>query len=251
MHKLSLSQFFPALFMSLVSVCVSTLGAEEVNRQQSLEILGQINKIRQQNGIHELHAESEAMTAASAHARELADRQTLSHWGLDGSRVTERYRILGGTGLKAGENLGAGDSSESIIDAWMQSPGHRSNLLHTDWFSAGVGIVHTGNSRIIIVIVFSNSRWEQSRLNIDDASVTLEGYFNLSQGVFPEEISISVNNIKVIPFDASYFGKQRLFLRFNFPPPSEWERDRIAAIPLSVSESGITSQSDLIFLFSP
>lgn len=251
MLKYSSGVLFSALLICLVSTMVSTLEAEEINKQQSLGILEHINEIRQHHGVHELLTDPVAMTAASAHARELAGRETLSHWGLDGSRVTERYRILGGTGLKAGENLGAGDTADSIVEAWMQSPGHRDNLLETEWFSAGVGTVQTGNGRLIIVVVFSNSRWEQSMLNIDDDSAILEGYFRLVPGVFPEEISIIVDKNKIIPFNATYFGKRHLILRFKFPTPSEWDRNRIAAIPFSVSENGISRNSDLIFLQSP
>lgn len=251
MLKYSSGVLFSALLICLVSTGVSTLEADEINKQQSLGILEQINDIRRHYGVHELLTDTVAMTAASVHARELAGRQTLSHWGLDGSRVTERYRILGGTGLKAGENLGAGDTADSIVEAWMQSPGHRDNLLETEWFSAGVGTVHTGNGRLIIVVVFSNSRWEQSTLNIDDGSAILEGYFRLAPGVFPEEISIIVDKNKIIPFNAAFFGKQHLILRFKFPAPSEWDRNRIAAIPFSVSENGLSRNSDLIFLQSP
>lgn len=247
---------YPGLRVSVLLICliwagISNLAAEEPGGEQSSGILGQINQIRKKNGVHELKAESAAMAAAYAHALELSERQTLSHWGRDGSRVTERYRILGGTGLKAGENLGAGDSAGSIIDAWMQSPGHKDNLLHSEWFGAGVGSVQIGNGRIIVVVVFSNSRWEQRELSIENNSVNLEGIFRLAPGVFPQDIFIVVDNNRISPFNASYSGKLELILRFNFPVPSEWEKNRIAAVPMSTAENGTTRSSDLIFLVSP
>lgn len=251
MFRYSPAVLFSALLISLFSTAVLTLGAQEVSRQENLKILEQINEIRQQHGVHELRPESAAMTAASAHAGGLAGRQTLSHWGLDGSRVNERYRILGGTGLKAGENLGAGDSAGSIIDAWMQSPDHRDNMLQEEWYGAGVGSVYTDNGRIIVVVVFSNSRLERSSLNMVDDSVFLEGVFRLAPGLFPQDISITVDNIRISPYDAYHSGKQQLIIRFEFPVPSEWKRNRIAAIPLAVTENGISRQSDLFFLSSP
>ncbi|MDF1567825.1 MAG: CAP domain-containing protein, partial [Spirochaetaceae bacterium] len=75
--------------------------------QSDDQIINTINEIRVSHGLHYLSEDSAAASAAKEHADELALRHTLSHWGLDGSRVAERYRSAGGTGISAGENLGA------------------------------------------------------------------------------------------------------------------------------------------------
>jgi hypothetical protein len=237
----------------LILLLIATFGlsgiyALDISENQAYQVLSEINKIRADSGLHELQAEMASMKAAGTHARELVERQTLSHWGIDGSRVIERYRIAGGTGLTAGENLGAGDSVTSIIEAWMQSPAHRDNLLRVDWFSAGVGHQQTGSGRIVLVVVFNNSRWEQISRETRDGEVHMEGLFLLSPGTFPENMFITVNGVSISPAAASLAEHNQISIRFQFPEPEEWGSNRIAAVPFSVVERGSVQQTDLILL---
>ena len=234
--------------MILLISGITVAGASKLSPCEGARVLKEINEIRKHHGLQELITESSASAAAALHSQELGERQTLSHWGLDGSRVMERYRAAGGTGLKAGENLGAGDSIRSIIDAWMQSPSHRNNLLRTDWFSAGVGHLQTDGGRIILVVVFNDSRWEQTSIRIEGAMVKMEGYYILAQGIFPEKITISVSGNEISPVSAAVSGNDRIGIRFEFIKPAEWYSRRIAAVPLFVIESGESHQTDLLFL---
>jgi hypothetical protein len=243
-------RFFRAGLILLLSATGGITGiyAVDISENQAYQVLSDINEIRAGYGLQELQAERASMKAAGTHARDLEERQTLSHWGSDGSRVIERYRTAGGTGLTAGENLGAGDSVTSIIEAWMQSPAHRDNLLRADWFSAGVGYQQTGNGRIVLVVVFNNSRWEQISRETRNGEVFMEGLFLLSPGTFPEDMFITVNGVSISPAAASLSEHNQVFIKFQFPEPEEWDRNRIAAVPFSVMERGSVYQTDLILL---
>ncbi len=247
MHIQYLKEFRFLFLMVLLTSGFAFAGAADLSSHEAVRVLVEINNIRKRHNLQELITESSASVSAVIHSQELEGRQTLSHWGLDGSRVTERYRAAGGTGLRAGENLGAGDSIDSIIDAWMQSPSHRNNILNPDWFSAGVGHLQTDGGRIILVVVFNNSRWEQTSIRIVGSLVEIEGYVILSPGLFPEKIFFSVDGNDISPIFAALSGSDRIRVHFEISQPAEWESDRIAAIPLFVTESGESHQTDLLF----
>ncbi len=211
-------------------------------------VLQSINDIRVRNGVHMIRDDIPSSIAAARHAEELGRRQTLSHRGLDGSRVAERYREAGGSGLNAGENLGSGDSILSIISAWMESPSHRRNILNPEWFSAGVGYLQINNDRIILVMIFNDSRWEQTSFMVENGNVSLEGKFTLAPGIFPERIFLDVNGKDIDSFTAAILDENTIGLQFIFPEPELWLRNDILPVTLSAVEAGLTRQTDLIFL---
>ena len=72
----------------------------------------------------------------------------LSHTGSDGSSPFDRMRKAGYSGSAMGENIARGYStSESVVEAWMNSPGHRSNILNRAFQHLGVGMAGTGGGR--------------------------------------------------------------------------------------------------------
>lgn len=195
-----------------------------------------------------MHEES-ASLAAALHAEELAGRELLSHRSLNGERVAERYRLAGGTGTRAGENLGAGDSIESILIAWMRSPSHRSNLLNPEWYSAGLGQARTDGGRIVLVASFSNSRWKDSALEVNGGIATLSGRLVRSEAMAPPLISMRVGGNEIGPLLAEQGAATRM--RFNFPVPQSWREGGMIPILLSVMESGVEKHVDLLLLEVP
>ena len=78
-------------------------------------------------------------TAAQRHSVDMADRDTMSHTGGDGSSFDERIRAAGYP-EPAAENIAFGQSSaSSVVAAWMDSAGHRRNILDCDYTAIGVG----------------------------------------------------------------------------------------------------------------
>ena len=96
-----------------------------------------------------------ANTAAQDHAEEMLEHSYLSHWGIDGMTPYMRYTLAGGTNYEAenGSGLSSSPESESLFKTispkeklreieldWMESPGHRKNILYPWHKKVNLGI---------------------------------------------------------------------------------------------------------------
>lgn len=76
---------------------------------------------------------------AGAHARDMAQRGSMSHTGSDGSAPAQRVTRAGYPWLAVGENIAAGQRDpESVVKGWLASPGHCANLMSPDYTEVGV-----------------------------------------------------------------------------------------------------------------
>lgn len=94
---------------------------------------------------------------ARTHSQDMADRGYFDHTSLDGRSPWDR---LEGAGYfdGSGENIAAGQSSAaSVMGSWMNSSGHRANILNCDSTTIGVGIGHGGSYGIYWTQVFGRS----------------------------------------------------------------------------------------------
>ena len=94
--------------------------------------------------------ESELLTqAADVRAHEIIIRLAEDHTRPDGR---EFYTVLGENGVEyrtAGENLASGQmSAAEVVQGWMDSPGHRRNILNPDFGRLGVGVTMNSEGRI-------------------------------------------------------------------------------------------------------
>jgi len=132
-----------------------TARAETRTQKDSLEpaLISRINQVRAQNHLPALKGASLLTTAATKHANNLAIVGAFRHefrkngsWVTFGTWIRWYWPGPGYSAWTAGENLawGAPDISPAqTVTAWMNSPGHRANLLGA-WTSVGVSIVHVG-----------------------------------------------------------------------------------------------------------
>jgi uncharacterized protein YkwD len=116
--------------------------------QRVLEI---VNQERWQNGqLPPLKGETTLNDAADTHSTNMAIRNFFSHCDLDtGSSPWDRMEDAGYTNWSyAGENIAAGyHSPESVMAAWMNSSGHRSNILSTEYREVGIGYFYQGDDQ--------------------------------------------------------------------------------------------------------
>jgi uncharacterized protein YkwD len=113
-----------------------------------------LNGQRADNGLPPVTANARLTEAATVYAADLVAGSYFSHTGRDGSNVLGRIRDSGyipsGAAYVLGENLAWGSGAlatpGSIMNAWMNSPGHRENILNPDFREIGVGIV-VGNPK--------------------------------------------------------------------------------------------------------
>jgi uncharacterized protein YkwD len=103
-----------------------------------------VNVERAEEGCNPVTMHPQLNQAALAHSEDMALNDFFDHTGSDGSSVTDRMEAAGYVNwLTAGENIAAGQTTpEAVMTAWMNSPGHRANILNCDFEDIGVGYYH-------------------------------------------------------------------------------------------------------------
>ncbi len=98
------------------------------------------NEFRAENGLSGLTLNPLLTTAADNHSQNMAILDFFDHTGADGSSIGDRVAATGYNYSTAGENIAAGYSTpEEVVQGWIDSPGHRANLLNSDFTEIGVG----------------------------------------------------------------------------------------------------------------
>ncbi|MDT0568354.1 CAP domain-containing protein [Streptomyces sp. DSM 3412] len=112
--------------------------------QAEAAVLLLVNEERAKAGCQPVAANSDLAKLAEAFSEDMALRGFFDHTDPDGSDPWDRAAALGITGL-GGENIARGQATaEAVMEAWMNSPGHRANILNCDFKTLGVG-VHLGD----------------------------------------------------------------------------------------------------------
>jgi uncharacterized protein YkwD len=106
-----------------------------------------INVERTKRGLPALGFDDKLTLAARAHSQDMADKGFFSHTGSNGSNPGDRISATGYDWSTYGENIAAGYTTpESVVRGWMESPGHRANILNRDVRELGVGHVAKSGS---------------------------------------------------------------------------------------------------------
>lgn len=118
-----------------------------------------INRQREANGLKSLIWSEEAAKTARMHSQSMANNNFFSHKGLDGRTVDDRAVASGlKFWLSIGENIafsrGYANPSESAVEMWMKSSGHRGNILNKGWKETGVGIAVAPDNAYYFTQVF-------------------------------------------------------------------------------------------------
>ena len=111
------------------------------------EVIDLVNAERAAQGLHPLNLDLDLATAARDHSEDMGLQDYFSHTSLDGRTVPDRIRAAGYFFNTYGENIAGGQPNpESVIDAWMSSPGHRANILNSNFCDIGVGYAYLADS---------------------------------------------------------------------------------------------------------
>jgi uncharacterized protein YkwD len=103
------------------------------------QVLALVNQERAAAGCRPLAADSRLAAVAAAHSADMRDRGFFDHVNLAGLSPFDRAEAAG-VPARA-ENIARGqDGAAAVMDAWMSSPGHRSNILDCGLTRLGVGI---------------------------------------------------------------------------------------------------------------
>ncbi|MFE9612535.1 CAP domain-containing protein [Streptomyces sp. NPDC006012] len=108
------------------------------------QVLKLVNEERAKAGCGALTASGPLTRLAEAFSADMAARDFFDHTDPDGRTPWDRASAAGVSGL-GGENIARGQAdAAAVMEAWMNSPGHRANILNCDFTTLGVG-VHFGS----------------------------------------------------------------------------------------------------------
>ncbi|MFE1426669.1 sigma-70 family RNA polymerase sigma factor [Streptomyces fungicidicus] len=107
------------------------------------EVLSLTNTERAKAGCGPVKSDDRLARAAQLHSEDMSANDYFSHTGQNGSSFVDRAKAQGHPSPGA-ENIARGQSSAaSVMDAWMNSPGHRANILNCSLTSLGVGVTES------------------------------------------------------------------------------------------------------------
>ncbi|MFH9570732.1 CAP domain-containing protein [Streptomyces sp. NPDC017454] len=109
------------------------------------QVLSLVNEERAAAGCSPVTANDRLTRAADDYSDVMASSGVMSHTGPDGSTMASRVEAAGYQWSTLGENIARGQgNAASVMDSWMNSPGHRANILNCSFKELGVG-VHFGD----------------------------------------------------------------------------------------------------------
>ena len=125
-------------------VNIPTLDQSVTSYEQ--EVVRLVNEIRKSKGLSPLTLDWELSRVARYKSQDMKNLGYFSHTSPTYGSPFEMMKSFGITYRTAGENIARGYSTpRAVVDAWMNSPGHRANILNSSFTHIGVGYVATGN----------------------------------------------------------------------------------------------------------
>lgn len=111
---------------------------------QAAQVVSLVNAERASAGCGALRVDDRLTAAAQEHSQDMSDRGYMSHQSPEGEGPSDRA-ARHGYPSGVGENVAQGQrSAQQVMDAWMNSQGHRANILNCSYSAIGVG--HAGRS---------------------------------------------------------------------------------------------------------
>ncbi|WP_144118640.1 sigma-70 family RNA polymerase sigma factor [Catellatospora sichuanensis] len=111
------------------------------------QMLALVNQARKSAGCGALRAEPKLDKASRLHSADMAKRNYFSHTTPDGVSPWDRAKAAGYTQPSA-ENIAAGNATaKATMNQWMNSPGHKANILNCSYKAMGVGRATGGSYR--------------------------------------------------------------------------------------------------------
>ncbi|QGV77207.1 sigma-70 family RNA polymerase sigma factor [Streptomyces ficellus] len=108
------------------------------------QVTALVNSERADNGCGPVSQNGQLDTAAQRHSEDMAARGYFDHTSPDGTDPGDRVTAAGYQWSTYGENIARGQqSAASVMESWMNSPGHRANILNCSFKEIGLG-VHQG-----------------------------------------------------------------------------------------------------------
>jgi uncharacterized protein YkwD len=129
----------------------STAAAQSpATAQMEGQVQQQINQIRQQQGLTELRDNKKLAQVARDYSRRMAEQKFFAHVSPQGDTLADRVKAGGIFYLAVGENLFTSTNIlqpvPAAVEGWMNSSGHRKNILRPEYRETGIGVWKIGNT---------------------------------------------------------------------------------------------------------
>lgn len=121
--------------------------AEKVQAtQQAKEVLELVNKERAKVGAKPLTLSNELTNVATIKAKDMSDKGYFDHNSPTYGSPFDMLKRFGVQYSYAGENIAAGQrDANEVMNSWMNSSGHRANILKAEYEQIGIGYVEGGS----------------------------------------------------------------------------------------------------------
>ena len=130
---------YPGQVLNIPSLDEETLDYEK-------EVVRLVNEERAKYGLGALKEDWELSRVARYKSQDMKDKKYFSHTSPTYGSPFEMMKAFGLSYSYAGENIAMGQRTpKEVVNAWMNSPGHRANILNASYKKIGVGYVTGGN----------------------------------------------------------------------------------------------------------
>ncbi len=130
---------YPEQILNIPTTDTSVLSFEK-------DVVRLVNEIRKQNGLSELTYDWQLSRVARIKSEDMRDNKYFSHTSPIYGTPFQMIKNFGITYRSAGENIARGQTTpQKVVDAWMNSSGHRANILNSSYTHIGVGYAQNGH----------------------------------------------------------------------------------------------------------
>lgn len=126
------------------TIQIPTVDSSVTNFEQ--EVIRLVNEIRVENGLKPLSHHWELSRVARYKSQDMKDNRYFSHTSPTYGSPFQMIKNFGISYRRAGENIARGYATPAaVVDGWMNSSGHRANILSSGYTHIGVGYVAQGH----------------------------------------------------------------------------------------------------------
>ena len=118
----------------------NTIASNNMNQDEQ-EVFNLINKQRTNNGLTALKIDNEVQKVARIKAEDMVSNNYFSHQSPTYGSPFDMLKSFKISYRSAGENIAANSSNSGAVNAWMNSSGHRANILSSNYNYTGIGVV--------------------------------------------------------------------------------------------------------------
>ena len=130
---------YPGQVLNIPQIIQSVLSYES-------EVIRLVNEVRRENGLKALTANWELSRVARYKSQDMLNKGYFSHTSPTYGTPFQMIKAFGLSFRTAGENIARGyPTPQAVVNGWMNSSGHRANILNASYTQIGVGYVAQGD----------------------------------------------------------------------------------------------------------